>query len=164
MKTLIMGLGNPILGDDGVGWRVAEAVAKLLPIDSNIQIECCAVGGLSLMERMTGYENVILIDSISTGSKPVGTVYQFSFSQIENIASGHIASAHDASLQNAINVGRSMEIPLPGDESIKILAIEAKEVFDFSENLSAPVERAIPLATTLIMEIIESTNQEGKRK
>ena len=31
MKTLIIGLGNPILGDDGVGWVVAEAVAKRLP-------------------------------------------------------------------------------------------------------------------------------------
>ena len=70
LKVLIAGLGNPILGDDGVGWRVAEAVADSLPPDNGrmqeIEVECFALGGLSLMEHLVGYEKVIIIDSIQT--------------------------------------------------------------------------------------------------
>ena len=76
MKILVIGLGNPILGDDGVGWKVAEAVSNSLfprpslpPKDggNNIEVDCASLGGLSLMERMIGYERVILIDSMETG-------------------------------------------------------------------------------------------------
>ena len=40
MKTLIVGLGNPILGDDGIGWKVAEEVCKNLPKDMPVEVEC----------------------------------------------------------------------------------------------------------------------------
>ena len=46
MKTLIVGLGNPILGDDGVGWRVAEEVKKQLPPDAQVDVICLSLGVL----------------------------------------------------------------------------------------------------------------------
>ena len=52
MKTLVLGLGNPILTDDGVGVRVAEAVRAKLPPDSAIEVSEVSVGGLRLMERV----------------------------------------------------------------------------------------------------------------
>ena len=54
MKTLMIGLGNPILGDDGVGWRVAEEVTRKTNRPADIEVDCVALGGLSLMERLTG--------------------------------------------------------------------------------------------------------------
>ena len=48
-KLLIVGLGNPILGDDGVGWHVAECIQQLLP---QIEVFCLSLGGLSLMEYL----------------------------------------------------------------------------------------------------------------
>src|SRR5512142_2116045 len=101
-KTLILGLGNPILGDDGVGWRVAEAVQLLVasrrpPVD----VEFASLGGLSLMERMLGYERVVLIDCMETGSAPVGTVRSMPLADLANPVAGHSASAHDTSLITA---------------------------------------------------------------
>ena len=72
--TLIVGLGNPILGDDGVGWRVAEEVSKQTGIalgdaplpglheqkQQPITIECYSLAGLSLMERLVGFERVAM--------------------------------------------------------------------------------------------------------
>ena len=59
---LVIGLGNPILGDDGVGWSVAGSLENRLKGNEGIEVDCLAVGGLSLMERMLGYRHVMLID------------------------------------------------------------------------------------------------------
>ena len=61
---MVIGLGNPILGDDGVGWRVAEEIARNTINQPDVEVDCASLGGLSLMERLTGYERVILVDSI----------------------------------------------------------------------------------------------------
>ena len=76
MKTLIIGLGNPLLGDDGVGWKIAQEVEKEIKLNSTfsslvetgeISVECLALSGLSLMEQMIGFQKVILVDSLNTG-------------------------------------------------------------------------------------------------
>ena len=63
MRTLILGLGNPILTDDGVGVLVVEEVRSRLPKDTPIDITEVSVGGLTLMESMSGYDRVILVDA-----------------------------------------------------------------------------------------------------
>jgi hydrogenase maturation protease len=154
MKTLVIGLGNPILGDDGVGWRVAEEVATKTTDWPEVEVDCASLGGLSLMERLTGSERVILIDSIFTGEKPIGTVSQFTLSELPDLTAGHSASAHDTSLRNALNVGRSMDVPVPKDENVFIVSIEAKRVYDFSEHLSPPVETAVSQAVKTVLELL----------
>ncbi|MGA2489452.1 MAG: hydrogenase maturation protease [Anaerolineales bacterium] len=162
MKTLIIGLGNPILGDDGVGWIVADQVQAILSTHQSaianpqsVEVDCASLGGLSLMERMTEAERVILIDSIFTGMKKIGTVSQFSLNDMPNLSAGHSASAHDTSLRNALNVGRSMQIDLPEDENVIIVAIEAEAVYDFSQELSPAVAGAVPQAVKTVLDLID---------
>jgi len=171
MKTLIIGLGNPILGDDGVGWKVAESVKRKLdadprfhipyrPVDSKIvcrhslvEVDCLSLGGLSLMERMLGYERVILVDSMETGQSPAGSVHVFPLASLSDPMSGHSASAHDTSLMNALKTAEAMALPVP--KSIEVVAIEARNVYDFSEELSPPLNEAIPRAVEEVMKILE---------
>ena len=154
MKTLVIGLGNPILGDDGVGWRIVEEIARITTDRHDVEVDTVSLGGLSLMERITGYERVILVDSIFTGKKPVGTVIQFQLTEMPDLSSGHTTAVHDTSLHNALNVGRTMDIPLPHDEDIYIVAVEAENVYDFSEILSPLVEAAVPLAVEAVLQLI----------
>jgi hydrogenase maturation protease len=156
MKTLVIGLGNPILGDDGVGWRVAEAVAKATADQPDIEVDCFSLGGLSLMERLTGCGHAILIDAIFTGAKPVGTVSLFTLNELPDVVAGHTTAPHDTSLRNALNVGRSMDISLPRDEDVFIVAVEAENVYDFSETLSQPVEAAVPQAVQTVLELVHA--------
>jgi hydrogenase maturation protease len=161
MKTLVIGLGNPILGDDGVGWVVAEQVRSVLdhrPSSTDhrpsTEVDTASLGGLSLMERLEGWERVILIDSIFTGTKPVGTVSQFTLNDLPDLSAGHSASAHDTSLRNALKVGRGMGMLLPEDENVIVIAIEARSVYDFSQELSPPVAAAVPLALKKVLDLI----------
>jgi len=153
-STLIIGLGNPILGDDGVGWVIAQNLKNKLDSNPFLEFEFLSLGGLSLMERLTGYQNVILIDALSSGLHPKGKVVSFPLSEVPDLTSGHTSSAHDTSLRNALNLGRSMGINLPKDENIIVIAIEAENVYDFSEELSPMVAAAIPEAEKLAIDII----------
>lgn len=160
MKTLVLGLGNPILGDDGVGWVVAERVGALLAkgtgenTSRSVEVDCAALGGLSLMERLTGYDRVVIIDAMFTGTQPIGTVNQLMLGDLADLSAGHTTAVHDTSLRNALSVGRSMNIPLPQDENIHIVAIEAEVIQEFSETLSKPVKAAIDAAVDAAVQIL----------
>jgi hydrogenase maturation protease len=150
-STLVIGLGNPILGDDGVGWRIAgEVERRIRGKTERVEVDCVALGGLSLMERMIGYDRVILIDAITTGAEPPGSVRCFSLDALPDTAATHSGSAHDTSLQNALQVGRAMGAPLPDD--ILVVGVEARSVCDFSEELTPAVAAAVPLAAQRVFE------------
>ena len=154
MKTLVIGLGNPILGDDGVGWHVAEEIAKETADRSDVEVDCVSLGGLSLMERLTGSARVILIDAIFTGRVPTGTVSRIMLADLPDLTAGHSASVHDTSLHNALSVGRSMNIPLPEDKDVIIIAVEAENVYYFSQELSPAVAAAVPQTVKIVMDLL----------
>jgi hydrogenase maturation protease len=66
MRTLVLGLGNPLLGDDAVGLKVAALVRERLGGAPGVDVEEEEAGGLRLMERMTGYDRAILVDAAAT--------------------------------------------------------------------------------------------------
>ena len=157
IKTLVAGLGNPILGDDGVGWVVADCVTQLLyKSDTQITVENFALSGLSLMEQLLGYDRIVLIDSIQTGHNPVGTVIHFSLDEMTDPTLGHSTSVHDLSLKNALILGRQLNAKLPEDKNITIVAIETKNVNIFSETLSEEVAESVETAVNVVLGMIGS--------
>jgi hydrogenase maturation protease len=154
MKTIVIGLGNPILSDDGVGWKVVEQIqSQFGNRKSEIEFDCLSLGGLSLMERMIGYQRAILVDSMETGQSPAGSVRVIKLAELDNPSAGHSASAHDTSLINALEAANTMGLPVP--QSVEIVAIEAKNVYDFSEELSPAVAEAVPLAVIAVMDLLK---------
>ncbi len=159
MKTLVLGLGNPLLGDDRVGWVVAGQVEQKINPETigatGVEVDCLAVGGLSLMERMIGYDRAILIDAISTHQQPPGTVRACSFDRLPHLSAEHMTSAHDTSLQTALQVGRSMGAQLPKD--IQVVCIESVRTYDFTEELTPPVASAVPQAVQAVMDFLRES-------
>jgi hydrogenase maturation protease len=151
MKTIIIGLGNPILGDDGVGWKVAEELKKHLSPDMPIPVELLSLGGLSLMEHLIGYGRAILIDTIASDLEP-GSIITSKLSELPDVSALHTTSAHDTSLQNALKLGKSMGADLP--EDVTIVGIATNRVYDFSEELSLPASQAISKATRIVIDLL----------
>ena len=154
MKTLVLGLGNPILTDDGIGVLVAEEVRARLPEDTPIDITEVSVGGLTLMETMIGYERVILVDAFQRleGCCP-GKVHKMSLEDLRTISpTQHSASPHDASLVTALDMGRQMGLQLP--QEITIFAIEVENVMDFSDRPTPSVAAVIPQVTEAVLDEI----------
>jgi hydrogenase maturation protease len=151
MKTLVIGLGNPILGDDGAGWVVAEEVRKHIPPDLPVDVDCLSLGGISLMERLIGYERAILIDAFISDTTE-GSLIVSKLDELPNYSAFHLTSTHDMSLQNALKMGRQLGADLP--EDITVVGVSASHVYDFSEELSPPVHAAVPKMTAIVVELL----------
>lgn len=157
MKTLVLGLGNPILTDDGVGVRVAEAVRKALPPDSPIEVSELSVGGLHLMERMLGYDRIILIDALHRSDNKPGAIHRLSLDDLRAISpTQHSASTHDTSLITALDMAHRIGLTLP--QEITIYAIEVENILDFGDEPTPAVARAIPIVTTAVLEELKTSN------
>jgi hydrogenase maturation protease len=155
MKIIIIGLGNPILTDDGVGVKVAYAVRDALAsaARNGVTVTEASVGGLRLMEMMEGYDRVILVDAIQTADGQPGTIYRLTLDDIASaVPTQHSASAHDMNLPTAMEMGRCLGMALPA--SVEIFAIEALDVVTFGETCTPHVTAAIPAVTELVLETL----------
>jgi len=152
MKTLVVGLGNSLLTDDGVGLYVARALAaRRLP--PNVEVTETSLGGLRLLDVIGGYERVVLVDAIQTAGGRPGQLHRLGLNDL--CASRHAGCSHDLSLPVALALGRQLGMALPADENLAIVAIEVGEVLTFSEHCTPEVEAAIPLAVEQVLSILE---------
>ena len=104
------------------------------------------------MERLIGYDDAIVVDAINTGRAPIGTVSVMALDELPNPALGHFGSAHETNLQTALQVGRALNATLPNQ--ITIVAIEARDVYDFSETLSPALADAVPRAVESVLNLL----------
>jgi hydrogenase maturation protease len=147
MKTLVLGMGNPILSDDGVGIRVAQEVGKQLD-DPQVTVAESSLAGMSLLDFMVGYDQVIIIDAIQTPEGNAGQVYRMGSEDFSSAK--HFSSPHQINLITALELGKMLNLAMP--QKITIFAVEAKDVTNFSEKCTPEVERAIPEAVKMVQE------------
>lgn len=147
MKTLVLGLGNPILTDDGVGFAVVEQVKKRLD-GGNVTVSQASVGGLSLLELVAGYDRVIIIDAIQTGVGQPGEIHHLSSEEFHGRL--RAGSSHYVSLGTALEFGRQLGMDIP--KEIAILAVEVGDVSTFGEELTPSVAAVVPKVVELVLE------------
>lgn len=149
-RTLVVGLGNPILTDDGVGVKVAAAVRAILPSDVPVDVAEASVGGLRLMEMLVGYERAILVDAFVGAGIAPGSVQRLTVEELAEMrVAQHTTSAHDTDLTTALDLGRRMGLRLPAE--IIIYGIGAANVADFGEEMTPAVAAAVPQAATRVL-------------
>ena len=151
-KTLVIGLGNPLVSDDSVGLRVVEGLRPRLANLPDVDIAEDYWGGLRLMERLIGYGRAIVIDAICTGAAP-GTIHHLAVDMLDTQRS---ASAHDVNLPTALAFGRHAGVDLPADQDVHLVGIEAQDVVNFSQQCTPAVEAAIPHAVDEVVRLLET--------
>ena len=145
---VVIGLGSPFLSDDSIGPRVIRALAGT-PFPGVRFVEAHA-GGLLLLEELNGARSAIIVDALVDESRTPGEVI---VSGIEGIS--HNAScSHDCDLPVALEIGRAMGMPLPGDADITLVAVTARDVTTFSETLTPEVEAALHQACAAVCSIL----------
>jgi hydrogenase maturation protease len=140
-KTLILGLGNPILSDDGIGIHVVRAL-KAGPLPAGVHCAEASVGGFRLLSSISDYERVILVDAILTPEGRAGDIYRLHPSDLKT--SRHVGSTHDLSLPGALSLGRRLGMTLPEDPAITIVAVQVEDVLTLGEECTPAVAGAIP--------------------
>jgi hydrogenase maturation protease len=148
-KTLILGLGNPILSDDGVGPAVARELESRLDPQEATVIEA-SLGGLNLLDLIVGYDRVIIIDAIKTKDGRAGQIYRLDPDALTTTR--YTASPHDVNLVTALALGKKLGLAMPS--KIDIFAVEVTETELFSEECTPLVAAAIPKCVEMILKEI----------
>jgi hydrogenase maturation protease len=147
MKTLVLGLGNPILRDDGVGIRVAHEVGNRLN-DPRVTVAEASAAGFSLLDSIVGYDKVIIVDAIQTEKGRAGQIYHMGSEDFS--PTKHLSSPHQINLATTLELGKMLNLAMPRE--INIIAVEAKDITSFGEKCTREVEQAIPKAVEMVLD------------
>jgi len=144
-------MGNPIVKNDQVGLIVGSQIAAFYSSRPNVDVKEFGGSPLDLVSDIQGYDRLILIDSISTGQHPIGSVTLFGEEEI--LAGGGDVYLHGMNLSEALKLCRRMQLPFP--EELHLIGIEAGVIYEFDENLSAELRDELPWTTLEVRKIIE---------
>ena len=151
MRVMLLALGNPILCDDGVAFHILERMRPHLRKSDNLAIEEACTGGIDLLTYIVDFDNVLILDAVMTRQDPPGTVGIFRVDQLRE--SIHTDSPHHTNFATAIELGKKLHADrMP--EKILIIGVEVDNILDFTEELTASVEAAVPKASEKALEIL----------
>lgn len=147
MNTLILGMGNTLRADDGVGIYVARELRRQLP-GGEVEVKETQLAGITLAELLQGYERAIIIDSVRTGRHPPGTLRWLT---LDELGGGRgFLSAHHLGLRAAVELARVMGAPMP--HLVEVLTIEVADTETFAESCTTPaVDAAITQAVQEVL-------------
>lgn len=144
MKTLVLGMGNPILGDDGIGIAVAKALEGKV---SGADVAVSAMIGLDLLDLMAGYERVFLVDAMCTKGGDPGEVRKIA--PQAGPGTMHLFNSHGLHFFEILEMGRrcGMDVPEVG----AVYGIEIGDAICFDENLSTVLQERFELIVETVM-------------
>lgn len=144
----IIGVGNPLMGDDGIGVAAVERLAAL-PLPAGVEVIDGGTGGLTLLDLMAGVERVILLDAVEMGHPP-GSIARFDADEIGAETQEIALSLHETGLPAVLALGRELGT-LP--ERITVFGIEPASV-ERRLGLSPSVAAALgPLVERVLAEL-----------
>ncbi|MHB8078633.1 MAG: hydrogenase maturation protease [Candidatus Krumholzibacteriia bacterium] len=154
-RTVILGMGNPILTDDAIGCRLAAELGRRLPAVPWLDIvEECSVGGLNLIDVLAGYDRALAIDAIRTADGCPGDLHRFTVADLGGTL--HLSNIHDVNFATALELGRRMGVPVPADADVHVFAVEILDGETFGETLTDPLARRLP-------DLAEQLEEEARR-
>jgi hydrogenase maturation protease len=148
-KDLILGIGNNILTDDGIGCRLIHDLNKLI-INDDLRYDTACCGGLELVEYIKDYKRVVLIDAIHTKKGRPGDVYYFIPSDFKETS--HLSNLHDVSFLTALKLYDTLNLGLP--DEIHIIAVEIVEDKKFCEEFTPQLIEKYPQILEKVLEIV----------
>lgn len=136
MRKTVIGIGNILRADDGIGVHVTH---RLKENRTDIEVVDMATASIEMLEFIRGRDKVVIVDAIKTGAEP-GTIHRIS---THELGSSSFISTHDINLSCVLMLGRRLykeEMP----EKLVILAIEGEDINSYSNELTTKVRLAIP--------------------
>ena len=145
-KAIVVGIGNPNLKDDGVGFKIVEQ------LDGLVDTVCLLNTDLKVIDAILNYEKAIIVDGVKTGVEP-GTLVEFD--PLKTWANVYASGTHNLSLFEVIRIGYKV-FPEEMPKEIKIIGVEIEEI-TFDKECSPKVKEAIPRVVQKIKEYLGLT-------
>jgi hydrogenase maturation protease len=153
--VLVLGLGNDILGDDAAGLNVAREIRQHLSDADEIEVEETSEMGLSLLDYMVGFDDLVLVDAVQTGQAPPGFLHEFDDSRLKVLP---VVSPHFLGVGEIVALGRQLGLPVPG--RVTIFAIEVQDPFTVSEGMTLPLRRVLRSIALRVLAVARRLSSE----
>ncbi|MGD8996727.1 MAG: hydrogenase maturation protease [Anaerolineae bacterium] len=147
--TLILGLGNPLRGDDGVGARVVEELTHR-DLPQAVTALDGGTGGLDLLRLLEQWERVVIVDAADVGREP-GQYVRFTPDQVRLASASSTLSLHNAGLSEVLTLAEALELDLP---ELVIFGVQPAEI-GWKEGLSPAVAAAVTTLADAILDEIQ---------
>jgi hydrogenase maturation protease len=147
MRTLVLGLGNELAGDDAVGVLAARAVREDLADAADV-VESSA-SGMALIEVLAGYERAVVVDAIMTGKSAPGTITEMGMDEVGRVVA---PSVHQAGLPELAAVAERLGLGFPS--RTRVLAVEVVDPHTLGPPLSAPVVAALEEVARRVRDLV----------
>ena len=138
MKIKVLGLGNDLLADDGIGHLAAAALQPRLA--GRADVEATAVHGLALLDLLIGYDAVVVLDAACTGAHPVGTVHEIDPDSLARVES---PSPHFAGFPEMLDLAARLGLQFP--RRVRILSVEVLDPWTIGGAMTPAVRDALPV-------------------
>ena len=153
-KTLVLGVGNPLMRDDGVGPRVIELLRSGFTFPQHVDVVDAGTMSFMILDLLRGVDELIIIDAVrDTGERP-GTVFRMTPEEIAPNQVPH--SLHDMRLVDVLQAAELMgSMPNTIAFGVQIETIE-----EWVLELSALVDAAVPIAAGAVLEELKALGIE----
>lgn len=147
---LVLGLGNTLLSDDGVGPALLDHLSGSAENwDGQVEFVDGGTQGLALLGCLSGRRALIIVDAVKTGAPP-GTVHRMTLAELRNVNPGHASSAHEGNAGELLAAAQLLD-ELPA--RLFVVGVEPKKIAT-GLGLSAPVQRALSEASKEVNELL----------
>ena len=138
-RLLLLGLGNDILTDDAVGLHVVHELQRELAGNPAIDCRETTEMGLALLDFITGYRAVAIVDSIQTGKEAPGFLHELDATALNQLTG---RTPHFVGVSETLALGKQLGLPMP--EQVRIYAIEVEDPFTLGTALTPALQAALP--------------------
>jgi hydrogenase maturation protease len=138
-KILLLGLGNDILTDDAVGLLLVRQLRDEFDGDARIDVYETQEMGLALLDFLSGYREVVLVDAIQTGRVPPGSVHELDAAGLKSLTG---RTPHFVGVGETLALGKQLDLPMP--TRVRIFAVEVADAHTLGTQLTPAVAVAVP--------------------
>ena len=161
MKILLLGIGNLLFGDEGVGVHFINYIGQKYRFEGNHQLDIVDGGTLAqrLIPIIVEYDQIIIIDTINALGVKAGELYFFDFDAIPNAVDWQ-GSAHEVEMLQTLNM-----MDLAGDRPHTMIMGVVPTVIEAIEfSLSQRVADAIPLMEKTLLNYLKTLGVESIKR
>jgi hydrogenase maturation protease len=147
-RITVMGIGNPLVKDEGVGVRVIETMMSTLAFPDNVTLVDAGTMGMGILNLFQDCDFLLVIDAIDGTGEPAGTVVRLS---PDDLAPNQIKhSMHDMRLVDVLEAAMLMGTRPEAD----CIGIQILDMDGIGIGLTEPVEAAVPAAVAAALQIL----------
>ncbi|NTW28538.1 MAG: hydrogenase maturation protease [Coriobacteriia bacterium] len=155
-QILVIGVGNPLMLDDGLGPRVIELLRAGYEFPENVEVLDAGTMGFMILNLIHSADQLIVVDAIKDTNLPPGTVLRLT---PEQMATNHVRhSGHDIKLIDVLQAATMMG----GAPETIAIGVQIEKISDFVLELTPMVEAAVPIAAAAVIDELRRLGVEPK--